>query len=134
MIRRPPRSTLFPYTTLFRSNPRFGKIAPTHFLMRHAMSIGMAFVGALLAFQVSMATWERMARKLFLVSLVLLVAVLIPHVGTVVNGARRWLSLGIMNFQPSELAKFAVLIYAADYMVRKMEVKEIGRASCRERV
>src|SRR2546427_5792998 len=49
MIRRPPRSTLFPYTTLFRSNPRFGKIAPTHFLMRHAMSIGMAFVGALLA-------------------------------------------------------------------------------------
>ena len=57
-------------------------------------------------------------------SLVLLVAVLIPHVGTVVNGARRWLSLGIMNFQPSELAKFAVLIYAADYMVRKMEVKE----------
>ncbi|MGR1997520.1 FtsW/RodA/SpoVE family cell cycle protein, partial [Salmonella enterica] len=50
--------------------------------------------------------------------------VLIPHVGTVVNGARRWLSLGIMNFQPSELAKFAVLIYAADYMVRKMEVKE----------
>lgn len=71
-----------------------------------------------------MATWERMARKLFLVSLVLLVAVLIPHVGTVVNGARRWLSLGIMNFQPSELAKFAVLIYAADYMVRKMEVKE----------
>ena len=65
-----------------------------------------------------------MARKLFLVSLVLLVAVLIPHVGTVVNGARRWLSLGIMNFQPSELAKFAVLIYAADYMVRKMEVKE----------
>jgi len=105
-------------------NPRFGKIAPTHFLLRHSMSIGMAFVGALLAFQVSMATWERMARKLFLVSLVLLVAVLIPHVGTVVNGARRWLSLGIMNFQPSELAKFAVLIYAADYMVRKMAVKE----------
>ena len=49
---------------------------------------------------------------------------LIPHVGTVVNGARRWLSLGIMNFQPSELAKIAVIMYAADYMVRKMEVKE----------
>ncbi|MEG0142053.1 MAG: putative peptidoglycan glycosyltransferase FtsW, partial [Comamonas sp.] len=63
-------------------------------------------------------------RKLFVISIVLLVAVLIPHVGTVVNGARRWLSLGIMNFQPSELAKFSILIYAADYMVRKMEVKE----------
>ena len=105
-------------------NPRFGKIASTHFLMRHVFALIVGFVVALLAFQVSMATWERVAPWLFVVSIVLLVAVLIPHVGTVVNGARRWLSLGIMNFQPSELAKFAVLIYAADYMVRKMDVKE----------
>ena len=105
-------------------NPRFGKIAPTHFLVRHVMSLGMGFVAALLAFQVPMKVWERVAPWLFIVSILMLIAVLIPHVGTVVNGARRWLSLGIMNFQPSELAKFAVLIYAADYMVRKMEVKE----------
>ncbi|WP_026436634.1 putative lipid II flippase FtsW [Acidovorax sp. JHL-9] len=105
-------------------NPRFGKIAPTHFLTRHVFALVVGFVVALLAFQVSMATWERVAPWLFVVSIVLLVAVLIPHVGTVVNGARRWLSLGIMNFQPSELAKFAVLVYASDYMVRKMEVKE----------
>ena len=57
-------------------------------------------------------------------ALLLLVAVLIPGVGKVVNGARRWLSIGPIGFQPSEVAKFAVLIYAADYMVRKMEVKE----------
>ena len=105
-------------------NPRFGKIASTHFLMRHVFALIVGFVLALLAFQVSMATWERVAPWLFVVSIVLLVAVLIPHVGTVVNGARRWLSLGIMNFQPSELAKFAVLVYASDYMVRKMDVKE----------
>ena len=105
-------------------NPRFGKIAPTHFLMLHARALVVGFVVALLAFQVSMATWERVAPWLFVVSIVLLVAVLIPHVGIVVKGARRWLSLGIMNFQPSELAKFAVLVYASDYMVRKMDVKE----------
>ncbi|EER59799.1 cell division protein FtsW [Acidovorax delafieldii 2AN] len=105
-------------------NPRFGKIASTHFLMRHVFALVVGFVAALLAFQVSMATWERVAPWLFVVSIVLLVAVLVPHVGTVVNGARRWLSLGIMNFQPSELAKFAVLVYASDYMVRKMDVKE----------
>jgi cell division protein FtsW len=58
------------------------------------------------------------------VSLVLLMAVLIPGMGKGVNGARRWISLGVMSFQPSELAKFAVVLYAADYMVRKMEVKE----------
>ncbi len=105
-------------------NPRFGRIAPTHFLVRHLFALVVAFVGALLAFQVSMATWERSARALFVFSLALLVLVLVPHIGTAVNGARRWLSLGLMNFQPSELAKFAVLIYAADYMCRKMEVKE----------
>ena len=49
---------------------------------------------------------------------------LIPGVGTSVNGARRWLSLGLMNFQPSELAKFAMLMYAADYMERRMALKE----------
>ncbi|MGP1681559.1 MAG: putative lipid II flippase FtsW [Giesbergeria sp.] len=105
-------------------NPRFGKIAHTHFLVRHVFALVMGFVAALLTFQIPMQVWERHARALFLISLMLLAAVLVPHVGTVVNGARRWLSLGIMNFQPSELAKFAVLIYAADYMCRKMEVKE----------
>lgn len=72
-------------------NPRFGKIAATHFLVRHVLALVIGFVVALLAFQVSMATWERVAPWLFVVSIVLLVAVLIPHVGTVVNGARRWL-------------------------------------------
>jgi cell division protein FtsW len=105
-------------------NPRFGKIAHTHFVMRHAIALGLGFVAALLAFQVSMNTWERVAPWMFIAALMLLILVLIPHVGTVVNGARRWLSLGIMNFQPSELAKLAVVIYASDYMVRKMEVKE----------
>ncbi len=105
-------------------NPRFSRYAHTHFLTRHLFSMVIAFVVAVLAFQVPITTWERMAPWLFVLSLLLLVLVLIPGVGKVVYGARRWLPLGIMNFQPSELAKFAVLLYAADYMVRKMEVKE----------
>jgi cell division protein FtsW len=105
-------------------NPRFARYAQTHFLTRHAVSMAVGSVMALLAFQVSMDTWEKVARPLFVVSLVLLALVLIPFIGKGVNGARRWISLGIMNFQPSELAKFATIIYAADYMVRKMEVKE----------
>ena len=105
-------------------NPRFGKILPYHFAMRHAISLGVGFVAALLAFQVPMERWEQLAPRIFMLALVLLVIVLIPHVGVSVNGSRRWLSLGVMNFQPSELAKFAVLLYAADYMVRRMAVKE----------
>jgi len=73
---------------------------------------------------VPMVTWEKLARPLFLLSLALQVLVLIPHVGKVVYGARRWIGVGSMSFQPSELAKFTVLLYAADYMVRKMDVKE----------
>jgi len=105
-------------------NPKFARYAQTHFLLRHVISIGIGFAVALLAFQIPMETWEKMARPLFIASLVLLVAVLIPHVGKGVNGAHRWISFGFMNFQPSEFAKLAVIIYAADYMVRKMDVKE----------
>ena len=105
-------------------NPRFAKYTHTYFLTRHVMWLAMSFVAALLAFQVPVARWEKAAPWLFIASLVLLAAVLIPHVGKVVYGARRWISLGPLSFQPSELAKFSVLLYAANYMVRKMEVKE----------
>ena len=105
-------------------NPKFARYEHTHFLLRHMFSLAVALVVAVLAFQIPMSTWEKLAPWLFIAALALLVIVLIPFIGRGVNGARRWISLGVFNFQPSELAKFAVLIYAADYMVRKMEVKE----------
>lgn len=105
-------------------NPKFSNYSHTHFLVRHAISVGVAFVAALIAFQIPVQTWEKMAPWLFIASLVLLILVLVPFIGKGVNGARRWIVLGVINFQPSELAKFAVLIYASDYMVRKMDVKE----------
>ncbi len=105
-------------------NPKFSRYAHTYFLTRHAFFMAIAFVAALITFQVPVATWEKAAPWLFVASLLLLVVVLIPYVGKGVNGARRWISFGFMSFQPSELAKFAVLLYAADYMVRKMDVKE----------
>ena len=105
-------------------NPRFAKYLPTHFLTRHIVSIAFALVAALVTVQIPVATWERAAPWIFVVSLVLLIAVLIPHVGKVVYGARRWLPLGVMNFQPSELAKVAIAMYAASYMTRKMDARE----------
>jgi cell division protein FtsW len=105
-------------------NPRFSRYSHTHFLFRHVISMVVGCIMALLAFQVRMETWEKAARPLFVFSLVLLAVVLIPFIGKGVNGARRWISLGVMTFQPSELAKLATIIYAADYMVRKMDVKE----------
>jgi cell division protein FtsW len=105
-------------------NPRFARYAHTHFLTRHVLSLAVAFLAALIAFQIPMQVWEKFAPWIFVLSLILLILVLVPFIGKTVYGARRWISLGFMNFQPSELAKFAVLLYAADYMVRKMDVKE----------
>ena len=105
-------------------NPKFSRYAHTFFLSRHLLSLVIAAIAAYVAFQIPMATWEKYAPWLFMGSLLLLVLVLVPFIGKGVNGARRWIPLGVMNFQPSELAKFAVLLYAANYMVRKMEVKE----------
>lgn len=105
-------------------NPRFANYAPTHFVTRHAFFMAIGLFTSAVAFQLPIRTWEKLAPWLFVLTLVLLALVLIPQLGREVNGARRWIPLGVMNFQPSELAKLAVLIYAADYMVRKMEVKE----------
>ena len=105
-------------------NPKFSRYSPTYFLSRHALFIAIALVAALAAVQVPVSVWEKRAPWLFVIALLLLAVVLLPHVGKGVNGARRWIPLGIMSFQPSELAKLAMAMYAASYMVRKMEVKE----------
>jgi cell division protein FtsW len=105
-------------------NPKFARYTHSYFLVRHVIFVALAFAAAVLAFQVPLALWEKLAPWLFVVSLILLIAVLIPRIGSVVNGARRWISIGPVGFQPSEIAKFAVLLYAANYMVRKMDVKE----------
>jgi cell division protein FtsW len=105
-------------------NPKYANYASTHFLVRHIMSIVLAIVAACITLAIPMRTWEKVAPWLFVAALLLLVAVLIPGIGKVVNRSRRWIPLGIMNFQPSELAKLAMAMYAANYMMRKMDVKE----------
>ena len=105
-------------------NPRFVNLTGTYFVYRHALFLFLACIVSVVAFQIPLTVWEKVAPWLFVASLLLLIAVLIPHVGRVVNGARRWIPLGFISFQPSEFAKFAMLLYVSDYMVRKMDIKE----------
>lgn len=105
-------------------NPRFANYQPYHFALRHGIAMVMALIAAAVAFQVPVDTWERWAPRILIIALVLLVAVLLPVVGKKVYGARRWISLGVTNFQPSELAKLGILLYTANYMVRKTELKQ----------
>ena len=98
---------------------RYASYRNTHFLVRQAMFIGVALMAGLIVFRVPVRVWERLAPYLFLGTLLLLVLVLIPGIGKSVNGARRWIPLKIINLQPSELMKLFIVLYAADYTVRK---------------
>jgi len=101
-------------------SPRY-KVTPTHFLMRHLFAIGVAMVAAAAAFSVPMARWQRLAPWAFGGAFVLLIAVLLPGVGTGALGARRWIPLAVINLQPSELMKVACVLYAASFTVRKQD-------------
>src|SRR5690606_18358741 len=101
--------------------PRYESYGRYYFVIRHALFIVLGVVGLAFVLGVPMRVWEKLAVPLFLFSLLLLIVVLIPGVGREVNGARRWLPLGPLNFQPSELMKVAILLFAADYTVRKRE-------------
>jgi cell division protein FtsW len=90
-----------------------------YFLMRHGIFLAVGLAAAAVAFQVPMKAWERLAPWLFIAGGVLLVLVLIPGIGKSVNGSRRWLSLFVVNVQPSEFMKLAVVLYAASYAVRR---------------
>lgn len=91
----------------------------TYYLVRQAIFIGVSLVAAYMAFQVPMEWWQKMAPYLFIFAIALLILVLIPGVGRNINGSQRWLSLFVINLQPSELMKLFAAMYVADYAVRK---------------
>lgn len=92
---------------------------PWYFLARHAMFLVAGLLAAAIAFQVPVRAWHKLAPYIFLVGIALLVLVLVPGIGRSVNGSRRWLSLAVINVQPSEFMKLAVVLYAASYALRR---------------
>ena len=91
----------------------------SYYLMRQAIFLCIGVFLALMVFQVPNKVLQETAPYLFLSGMVLLVLVLIPGIGREVNGSRRWLSLLVINLQPSEFMKLFAVFYAADYTVRK---------------
>jgi cell division protein FtsW len=98
---------------------RFTSNQPTYFLVRHLAFVATGTLAGILVFQVPTRLWQQAAPYLFMFGGALLVLVLIPGIGREVNGSRRWLPLLVANLQPSELVKLFVVLYAADYTVRK---------------
>ena len=102
-------------------SPKYASYHNNHFLVRQALFIVVSCIASLFVFRIPVATWQRIAPYLFVVTLILLLLVLVPGIGKGVNGARRWLSFKVFNLQPSELMKLFVVLYAADYTVRKQQ-------------
>lgn len=94
-------------------------ISERYFFIRHVMSLVVALFGAYIVWHIPMKAWKKMAFPFFLFGLFLLGAVFIPGIGKSTNGACRWIPLGLFNLQVTEVMKIAVLIYAADFTVRK---------------
>ncbi|WP_229827250.1 MULTISPECIES: putative lipid II flippase FtsW [Undibacterium] len=102
-------------------SPKYANYKNNHFLVRQAMFVTVSILASFIVFRLRVEDWQRLAPYLFIATLVLLVLVLVPGIGKGVNGAKRWISLKVFNVQPSEMMKLFMVLYAADYTVRKQE-------------
>lgn len=93
--------------------------APFHFLGRQFVYVGIGISLAIFMLQIPLIFWERIGGSLLLGSVILLVLVLVPFIGHEVNGSVRWLGIGPVMFQVSELVKGCMVMYMAGYLVRR---------------
>jgi cell division protein FtsW len=84
-----------------------------YFLKLQLEWAGLGIIAFFIASKIKYTFWEKVATPLFLVAVILLLVVLLPHFSSVALGARRWISVGPFSFQPTEIVKFAVCIYIA---------------------
>ena len=89
-----------------------------YYLNRHLMFLALGLVLALTLMNTEMKRIEQHSQLLLLLCFVLLAAVFVPGLGKTVNGARRWLNLGLSNFQAVEAVKLMLIVWLASYLVR----------------
>lgn len=92
-----------------------------NFLIKQLCYFSAGLVAALIVLRIDTSTWEKYSVFLLIGCLFLLVLVLVPGIGRMVNGSRRWLALGPIGIQVSELAKLTMIFYLAGYLVRQQK-------------
>ncbi len=96
-------------------------LEPSYFVFRQGVFLLIGILIGMFVFRTPTDIWQKWAPLLLFLGFLLLVLVLIPGVGKVINGSRRWISLGFFSIQASELAKLFLYIYLADYLLRHGE-------------
>jgi cell division protein FtsW len=90
-----------------------------YFFQRQLIWTLLGIAGFAIAARIDYRAWRRAVRPLMFASIGLLLLVLVPRIGTTAGGAQRWLGIGSWRFQPTELAKLALLLYVADLLTRR---------------
>lgn len=101
-----------------------GDVDPFVFIKRHLLFVGLGLVAMCCIARADYGIWQRLAKPIYLLGLVLLILTLIPGIGTEFNGARRWLRFGGVGIQPTDFAKFALLVAASAFAT--IRYKELG--------
>ncbi|KFN51284.1 putative lipid II flippase FtsW [Arenimonas composti] len=101
-------------------------VGPFHFLVRHAIFLALGAALALMMVRTELKTLEKYSHLMLLACFALLLAVFVPGIGHTVNGARRWVNLGVSNFQAVEAVKLLLIVWLASYLVRYRD--EIGNS------
>ena len=94
---------------------------PFHFLVRQACYLCVGLVVGLIVVRTESSFWEKISMPMLIVCLFLLLIVLVPGIGRSLNGSRRWLAIGPIGIQVSELAKLTMIFYLAGYLVRQQK-------------
>ncbi|WP_292993378.1 putative lipid II flippase FtsW [Nitrosomonas sp.] len=98
---------------------QFGADRAGYYLLRHSAYLAVGLLLGLVTFQVPMRIWQKYVTYFFMISVLMLALVLVPGIGHEVNGSQRWISLYVVNIQPSEFVKLFMVLYTADYVSRK---------------
>lgn len=98
---------------------------PFYYLERQLLFVGLGLLAAVPVLRVPLEMWQKFSPLLLALAFTLLILVLLPGLGRQVNGATRWLPLGVFQLQVSEVAKLLTLVYLAGYLVRRnQELRE----------
>ncbi len=106
-------------TSAIIAGDRFGD--PYYFLKRQALYAGVGFILMILMIFFPHEIFKRLAYPILILSILLLIAVLIPGIGHRAGGSMRWLKIGGFSFQPSEFAKLGLIIFLAYFLTKKEE-------------
>lgn len=94
---------------------------PFYYLYRQLIAAGIGLIAVMAIFRIRLVYWEKSGMILLALSFAMVILVLIPGIGKTVNGSTRWIPIGLLNLQVSEIVKLFLMVYVAGYLVRHGE-------------